>query len=202
MNDVKNRLAIVLADAESGVLEVIAAAAASGDYATIDSARAVAGKLRDIIRNIDKDVINGPNVVDSARPVSKQTQRKKRKTTPKRGEYPRFNVADGSLFKIGWSKKKGAEYLHRVPISTVRDISRALEPLSASLGPVSSEKILESDSLKDAGNPPSYQVYIVLAYLKERGIIASTGREGFRFSSDVASHTSELLRQEADAASE
>ena len=87
-----------------------------------------------------------------------------------------------------------------MPIGTVKNVSGALAQLSATQGPVSSEQILESDFLKDAGNPPSYQVYIVLAFLKERGIIASTGREGFRLSSNIASLTTELLRQEEEAA--
>ncbi len=196
MNDLEKQIATVLATAEAGVLEVIAAAAESGDYAAIDRARAIAERLRDISRSTSA----GTKVAGVPSPVHMQTPRKKRKPTPKKGEYPRFNVTDGSLFKIGWSKKKGDQYIHRVPISTVKNISGALEQLSASVGPVSTEKILDSVFLKDAGNPPSYQVYIVLAFLKERGIIASTGREGFRLSANIASRTSELLRQEEKAA--
>jgi hypothetical protein len=192
----EKKLATVLANAEAGVLEIIAAAAASRDYAAIDRARAIAERLRDINREVNA----GLRVAGSPPPVYMRTQRKKRKTTPKKGEYPRFKVVDGSLFKIGWSKKKGDEYIHRVPIDSVKNISGALEQFSAIQGPVSSEQILESDFLKDAGNPPSYQVYIVLAFLKERGIIASTGREGFRLSSNIGSRTNELLRQEEEAA--
>ncbi len=196
MNDLEKKLAMVLATAEAGVLEVIAAAAASGDYATIDRARAIAERLRDISRDTSAEA----KVAVAPSPVYMRTQRKARKKTPKKGEYPRFNVADGSLFKVGWSKKKGDQYVHRVPISTVKNISGALEQLSAAQGPVSTEQILESKFLKDAGNPPSYQVYVVLAFLKERGIIASTGREGFRLFSNIASRTNELLRQEEKAA--
>ena len=87
-----------------------------------------------------------------------------------------------------------------MPIISVKNISGALGQLSATPGPVSTDQILESDFLKEAGNPPSYQVYIVLAFLKERGIITSTGREGFRFDSNITSRTNELLRQEEQAA--
>ena len=48
MNDLKKALATVLATAETGVLKIIAVAAASGDYAAIDRARAVAERLRNI----------------------------------------------------------------------------------------------------------------------------------------------------------
>jgi len=196
MNDVNKTLATVLATAETGVLEIIAVAAASGDYAAIDRARAVAERLRDINREMGATA----KMVGPSQPASTKTRRKARKKTPKKGEYPRFHIADESLYKVGWSKKKSDEYVHRVPIGTVKNISGALTQLSATQGPVSSEQILESDFLKDAGNPPSYQVYTVLAFLKERGIIASTGREGFRLTSNIDSRTSELLRQEEGAA--
>lgn len=196
MNDVNKTLATVLATAETGVLEIIAVAAASGDYAAIDRARAVAERLRDINREMGATA----KMVGPFQPASTKTRRKARKKTIKKGEYPRFHIADESLYKVGWSKKKGDEYVHRVPISTVKNISGALTQLSATQGPVSSEQILDSDFLKDAGNPPSYQVYTVLAFLKERGIIASTGREGFRLTSNIDSLTSELLLQEVGAA--
>lgn len=196
MNDVKKTLATVLATAETGVLEIIAVAAASGDYAAIDHARAVAERLRDI----NKDMDAMAKMVEPSQPASTKTRRKAQKTTPKKGKYPRFHIADESLYKVGWSKKKGDEYVHRVPIGTVKNISGALTQLSATQGPVSSEQILDSDFLKDAGNPPSYQVYTVLAFLKERGVIASTGREGFRLTSNIDTRTNELLLQEEGAA--
>ena len=196
MNDLNKTLATVLATAETGVLEIIAVAAASGDYAAIDRARAVAERLRDINREMGATA----KMVGPSQPASTKTRRKARKKTIKKGEYPRFHIADESLYKVGWSKKKGDEYVHRVPIGTVKNISGALTQLSATQGPVSSEQILDSDFLKDAGNPPSYQVYTVLAFLKERGIIASTGREGFRLTSNIDSRTSELLLQEEGAA--
>ena len=138
-------------------------------------------------------------LVEPSQPAPKNTRRKARKKTPGKGEYPRFHIADESLYKVGWSKKKGNEYVHRVPIGTVKNISGALTQLSAIQGPVSSDQILDSDFLKDAGNPPSYQVYTVLAFLKERGIIASTGREGFRLTSNIDSLTNELILQEVCA---
>ncbi len=196
MNDVNKTLATVLATAETGVLEIIAVAAASGNYDAIDRARAVAEKLRDINREIS----GTGKLLEPTQLASKKTRRKARKKTPRKGKYPRFHIADESLYKVGWSKKKGNEYVHRVPISTVKNISGALTQLSATQGPVSSEQILDSDFLKEAGNPPSYQVYTVLAFLKERGIIASTGREGFRLTSNIESHTRELILQEAHAA--
>ena len=196
MNDVENRLATILSTAEARILEVIADAAANGDYAAIDRARAMAERLRDI----NRDATTTSSVAQDPKPTRRRSTKKKQKPHPKKGAYPRYEVADGSLFKIGWSKKKGDQYVHRVPITTVRHISSALEQLSITEEPVTSEQILESKVLRDAGNPPSYQVYVVLAYLKDRDVITSIGREGFRLSSSIASRTNELLRDEEKAA--
>jgi hypothetical protein len=108
-------------------------------------------------------------------------------------------VGNGSLYKIGWSKKNNEEYVHRVPIGVVDSVGSVLQQLSESTQPVSSDKILESQFLKEAGDPPSYQVYIVLAYLKDRGVISSYGREGFHLPTDIhARLNGQLTEEEAD----
>lgn len=195
MKDIESRLSAIVSTAEASVLELIAMAATAGDYEAIDCARAMAERLRDI----NTGVASTPRVVEGPKPSCNRPTKKQRKVRPKKGEYPRYQVADGSLFKIGWSKKKSDQYIHRVPISAVKNISSALEQLSVSEEPVSSEQILESNALKEAGNPPSYQVYVVLAFLKKRGVITSIGREGFRLPSNVASRVKELLHQEEGA---
>jgi len=195
MKDIESRLSAIVSTAEASVLELIAEAAIAGDYEAIDCARTMAERLRDI----NTGVASIQHVTEGAKPSRNRSTKKKRKVRPKKGEYPRYQVADGSLFKIGWSKKKSGQYTHRVPISAVKSISSALEQLSLTEEPVSSEQILESNALKEAGNPPSYQVYVVLAFLKERGVITSIGREGFRLPSNVASRVKELLRQEEGA---
>ena len=192
MNSVENRLANVLAEAESGVLKVIADAAVSGDYAAIDRARAVAEKLRDIIDGVDRKFC-----VADASPAPGKKTRKRRAKSPKKGEYPRFNIEGGSLYKIGWSKKKSDEYIHRVPISKVKQIGRVLENFSGGADPVSTEQILESEFFKEAGSPPSYQIYIVLAFLKDRGAITSVGRDGYQLPVSPMSAIDAVLRKEA-----
>ena len=196
MDHLKQKLDAVLEKTLEGVIEILGAAAKSRDHATMDRALALVEKLRDI----DTEVNAGAKVAESASPVYKKSRSNKRKKPPKKGEYPIYKVANGSLFKTGWSKKKGDEYVHRVPISTVRNISGALELLSAAPGPISGEEILASDLVKNVGNIPSYQGYVTLAFLKDRGIISSTGREGYRLPPNIESSTRKLLRQEEEAA--
>jgi hypothetical protein len=193
MDSVEKRLATALADAETAVLKVLAEAAASGDYAAIDRARVIAEKLRAIHEGVDRKL----RVADSSARPSKQTKtkRKKRANTRKKSDYPKYEFKSGSLFKFGWSKKKNDEYIHRVPIAVVNLVSHALQGFVGTTDPVTSEQIIASDVLK--GSVPSYQIYVVLAFLKDRGIITGVGREGFQIPFNVESHTDELLREEA-----
>ncbi len=192
MASVENRLAKILADAEAAALQVLAEAAASGNYAAIDRAKAIAEQLKALGAGVDRksDVAASP-------PRPRNKKGKRRKKTPKKGEYPRFKIEGGSLFKIGWSKKKADQYVHRVPLSKVKQIGKALDGLSGGSDPVTAEQILESDFLKEEGSPPSYQIYIVLAFLKDRGVITSVGREGFLLPILPSGGIDAVLRAEA-----
>jgi len=194
MNSVENTIAKIIADAEAAVLKVLAEAAASGDYAAIDRARGIAEKLR----AIGEGVSQKSNAAKSS-PAPERKKRKRRTKAAKKDGYPQFNVKSESLYKIGWSKKKNDKYIHRVPIGVVNSIGDVLQHLSESSQPVSSDQILESRFLKEAGEPPSYQVYIVLAFLKDRGVISSFGREGFHLPADINSRLNELLLEEETA---
>lgn len=193
MSEIEKNITEILVEAEASVLAVLVAAAASGDYAGIDHARAIAEKLRAIIGNVDA----GSKAAERSPAVYARKRKKNRKRTPKKGEYPRFKIEDGSLYKTGWSKKKADKYVHRVPISRVKKIGQALDHLAGGSDPVSAEQILESEFLKEAGSPPSYQIYIVLAFLKDRGVITSVGREGFLLPILPSGGIDAVLREEA-----
>ena len=195
MNNIEDRLAKILADAEASALMVLAEAAAAGNYAGIDRARAFAEKLRDIGAGVDRKL----RVADSRAGRGKQEKAKgkKRSKPPKKGKYPHFKIEDGSLYKIGWSKKKADEYIHRVPLSKVKQIGQALDALAGGSDPVSAEVILESEFLKNVGSPPSYQIYIVLAFLKDREVITSVGREGFLLPNHPSGSIDAVLSEEA-----
>ena len=194
MDSVENELAKILADAEAAALNVLAEAAALGNYAAIDRARAIAEKLRAIREGVDRK----SGVEESSASPSRRanTKQKKRATTRKKSNYPKYEFKSGSLFKLGWSKKKNHEYVHRVPIAVVNLVSHVLQGFAGTTDPVSSEQIIASNVLN--GSVPSYQIYVVLAFLKDRGIINAVGREGFQLPFNVESQTDELLHKEAD----
>lgn len=196
MSSIENKLTAVLVDAEAAVLKVLADAAAVRDYAAIDHARILAGKLRKLYQEMDSGDTTGktPEVKGPSRIVAKKSGSKS--PGSKKKGYPKFLFRDGSLYKLGWSKKKNDEYVHRVPVAVVTLVSSALQALAGSTAPVSSEQILESDPLK--GSVPNYQVYIVLAFLKDRGIINPVGREGFQLPPQIKSTVDEIVGVEAN----
>lgn len=186
-----NELDRILQDAEKAVLEVLATAAASGDYATIDKARQLAEQIRLLagVREVPANRTKASRAVRKAQP----TRRKRR---PAKSEYPKFRIEGRSMFKTGWSKKKQAEYEQRVPIECVDEVVVALDALSTTTpGPITGEKILESSAFSSAGHLPSYQVYIVLAMLREHGVVTSVGREGYRLEAGLAARAREAVEQ-------
>ena len=54
MDSVENRLAKILADAEAAALQILAEAAASGNYAAIDRAKAISEQLKGLGDGVDR----------------------------------------------------------------------------------------------------------------------------------------------------
>ena len=96
----------------------------------------------------------------------------------KAAKYPRF-LRDGTrLIKVGWSKKKKGEYLHRVPKEVVFTVVEHLERN------VRAESLFEIENLcpilTDSGEEvPSYQIYVIVAWLRQAGVIEKKGRDGY-----------------------
>ena len=89
-----------------------------------------------------------------------------------------FLKDDSRLIKVGWSRKKKAEYLHRVPKEVVLAFAEHLEKS------VSAQSLFEIESLfpvstESSGDIPSYQIYVIVAWLREVGVIEKKGRDGY-----------------------
>ena len=101
----------------------------------------------------------------------------KRKTRAKSG-YPKFVRDEDRLVKIGWSKKNREEYEHRVPREAVLTFLRHLN------GNVEEAKVFDIEGLlpvqDSAGEDvPGYQIYVVVAWLREARVIEKKGRDGY-----------------------
>jgi hypothetical protein len=89
--------------------------------------------------------------------------------------YPRFEREGERLIKIGWSKKDEKEYEHKTSHSAIEAVVKSLRETK---GRFTIDEILP---IKDAteSEVPSYQVYIVVAWLRQTGAIDRIGNDGY-----------------------
>ena len=147
-------------------------------------------QLPGIGRNLTAQDSSGPNESDAG-PVGKDSSSSARAKLVAHGDrgpkpqklaesskYPLFFRDESRLIKVGWSKKNKDEYVHRVP----KDATLAFaEHLDKS---VDAGSIFEIESLFPISTPsgeqvPSYQIYVVIAWLRDAKVIEKKGRDGY-----------------------
>jgi hypothetical protein len=94
-------------------------------------------------------------------------------------KYPKFERTDDRLIKVGWSKKDRAIYEHRASIAAVMAITRQFEASMGKDGYLRMDDTLPA-SLSDGTEVPSYQAYLVLAWLRYMGAIEKQGNDGYK----------------------
>jgi hypothetical protein len=194
MNSIDSKLSKILKSAEKAVLEILSESAVARDYGAIDRSREIAEKIRGLNKGLIKGIGADEQVAGGNRRQPPKAKRTRKARTAKKREYPKFELNDGSLTKLGWSKKKNDTYVHRVPSSTVNLVFQALKEFGGDPDPVSSERIINFELLKE--KVPNYQVYIVLAFLKDRKVIASVGRDGFKIPFEISMRIEAALSEE------
>ncbi|MEJ7757961.1 MAG: hypothetical protein WKF55_00080 [Gemmatimonadaceae bacterium] len=89
--------------------------------------------------------------------------------------YPRFEREGDRLVKIGWSKKESRAYEHKAPRSVITAVCYALR---SHVNSFTMETLLPiTDS--DGNDVPSYQVYVVIAWLRQLGVVERNGNDGY-----------------------
>lgn len=92
--------------------------------------------------------------------------------------YPRFAREGDDLVKVGWSKSRDDEYAQRADRSQVEAVSSWLADRGPTSAPISIDDILAIRET-DGSEIPSYQVYVVLAWLRQQGLVERIGRKGY-----------------------
>jgi hypothetical protein len=108
---------------------------------------------------------NGADTVHSA----DRTSRKKSKK-----DYPQYTVRSGALIKIGLSRNRRDIYEHTVPRAEFNAVIQRL-------GELAGRKHFSADDVIDQVPCPSYQAYIVISLLKDRGLLAVPRRGMYAF---------------------
>jgi hypothetical protein len=170
--------------AEKQLRELIARAAADGDYVVISQLVEAAEGLRRTTKllegaeSIRAEQSAAPQAVEPAAapaPASAPQIEPVRRMTK---EYPRFERQGDRLIKVGWSKKDRAEYEHR----TDKEIASAV---SLYLAERPKDQTFRMDDLLpieiEDNEVPLYQAYLVLAWLRDRGLITKQGKDGYQW---------------------
>lgn len=93
--------------------------------------------------------------------------------------YPMFVRAVDRLIKIGWSKKDKAVYEHRASAQAVTAVFLKLAAAARKRGYIKPEDLLPV-ALEDGSDVPSYQVYLVLAWLRSLEVLVRHGNDGYK----------------------
>jgi len=93
--------------------------------------------------------------------------------------YPRFEREASRLVKIGWSKRDGRPYEHKAPREVINLVERAVLREAKDNGDFVIDEIMPVKGA-DALEVPSYQVYLVIAWLRDLGFVERRGKVGYR----------------------
>ena len=176
----------ILLRAETALLEVVSGAATSRDYSGIDIARVTAEQIKSIAARLSieqpKESTEIPQEVEAK---SRQAKRAAPTLSSKKTGFPRFEISESTLTKVGWSKKRGQEYIHRVPREVFESVVRTLAALQRrNDGSLATELVLKA--LAENGQaPPTYQVYSVLGFLRSREVIRTSERGVLLIPNDI-----------------
>ncbi|MFN9211674.1 MAG: hypothetical protein ACK6DI_12460 [Betaproteobacteria bacterium] len=166
---------------EAAIREQIAELLAARRYDQVADLAVLAGRLAEIGNARGEDVVhqrNRPSPVEgSLRTPMVVANSVREKAT----QYPRFERHGNRLVKIGWSKRDKSEYEHKASFDAVSGVASKLLEAAQAGGMVRVEDLLPVHG-QDGEEVPSYQVYLVVAWMRELGALERVGNEGYRVS--------------------
>ena len=111
-----------------------------------------------------------------------------------RRNYPRFERHGDKVVKIAWSKRDRAEYEHKAPRRILDLLIEAIRARKGAGAKFDAPDILPLKDAKSRREVPSYQSYLILAWLRHEGVITKHGREGYTLKVTAATpeHLAEL----------
>lgn len=191
--DTVNQAIGILAKAEAALKELVADALARSSYADVAVVSNLAKAISDLRRSVSDagavDSVGGSSypAYESRRSVqvdgtSSQEEAVRKASVRSRdlekSLYPRFERHAKRLVKLGWSSKDRRIYEQRAPFEIVQEIC---EQFAEKAGPKNLLKIETILPVKtSAGDEiPSYQVYLVLKWLQQHGVVERQGKDGY-----------------------
>ena len=167
--------------AEATLRDVITQAFATKAYRDLAKVAGAADRVAELISELDGNASAAMHVsVLSVQPPQSQSHRAVRSSNvgSRRAGYPRFLRDGDRLVKVAWSKKERKPYEHRAPQAIVQTLIDAVRKRKGEGKLFEAADVLPL-STANGEEYPSYQSYLALAWLRNVGIVAKRGREGY-----------------------
>ncbi len=184
------RAEALLGTAEAGIRKLIQQCLEQNRYAMVAVLAELADGVASVRRRTAADVDNGdslrgtgrawPQLGAAPRPATPEAQSGARGKLRSQlaSTYPRFEREGDRLVKIGWSKKDDREYEHKAPRSAVVAVCGALAKRGKRAPTITMNALLPVADAEEQ-EVPSYQVYLVVAWLRQLGVVERTGKDGY-----------------------
>ncbi len=187
MENITKKIIELLQGTESDLQKLIIASAEGGDYRGVDLARSIAVDIKNLREKIVRPTVTfSKNKNENRERIVYKPAKKKTVRKSKKDKYPKFEIRNDYLVKIGWSKKQKKEYSHKVPTFVFDKTVLAMESLAeSSKGPFMAENIIDKVNSDEEQIIPAYQIYVVIALLRKVGCVDQIGREGYEISRDI-----------------
>jgi hypothetical protein len=166
---------------ETRLRDLVAKAAAEGDYASVMQITSWAKALRELLEKKDGANANGVDITfrnghstaaaeaKRARPSSGKQERR---------DYPRFFRRGEDLVRVAWSRRAKSEYQHKTSENILKVVAENIASVGREGRVFSTEEILPVRD-RDGSEVPAYQTYVCIALLKMTGVLDQHGRQGY-----------------------
>lgn len=174
-----------LQKAETVLRDIVAKAAAGGDYTSVVQIASWARVLNDLLektpaaRDYGADFAfanGGVNVVAHVK-NGRATSKKKQAAD----DYPRFFRKGDELVRVAWSRRARSEYQHKTSEAVLKSVTDTLSRVGRKGRIFSTDEVLPLRDPQGA-EVPAYQAYVCIALLKMTGLIEQHGRQGYSIS--------------------
>lgn len=163
---------------------------ASGHYADLALLARFADGVASLIAEAGDGTSESPPAAPAARPKAAASDSSRTagvgliqsppvSPTRKGSKYPYFEISEEWISKVGWSKKNREEYRHFAPVSAAMAVADHVDQTQAP------GRLWTVDGLgevidREAGEAlPSYQLYLVIGWMRFGGLLAKHGRGGY-----------------------
>ena len=196
-DDLKKRGSELIAQCERGIQDLLKKAVASRKYRVVIELSPVAKALQELAASMaissNKDQ-GAPATKSAGLPPGSAGQDTGPRITKRPGEHPKFCRRNGQLVKVGWSKREKKEYRHRMPRQALDAFVTALQRIGADGNVFRTEELIPVTDPASNIEVADYQVYVGLAWLRDRELVKQHGRQGYSLP------RAEALTQAVDAA--